>query len=338
MADYALVFGFQDANNYNYVMLNAGAATTQLFAVVNGARQLVATAVAPGIPDTAYHTVALSRRGQAITVSVDGQSILSATAASLATPGRVGVGSFNDSAYFDDVNVATTPPTVLAATFDDTTALHQLVVQFSEDVTGALTPGAYILVNQASGGVIDPASLTAAYDAAARTLTITPVAGQLPSGDYLLQLTSSLIKDADRNPLDGDANGTGGGDFQLAFFHLDGDANKDGVVNFDDMLIVAKNYNSTTADFTQGDFNYDNVVNFDDLLMLAKNYNAVSNSSAAPYKAAAAPASAALLTAEPVLAASTATTPTSTTKTTKPAPVPHTTHRRPVFTNRRITL
>jgi hypothetical protein len=54
-----------------------------------------------------------------------------------------------------------------------------------------------------------------------------------------------------------------------------GDATLDGAVNFDDLLALAKSYNSTAAHWYQGDFSYDGVVNFDDLLVLAKNYNAV---------------------------------------------------------------
>jgi hypothetical protein len=54
---------------------------------------------------------------------------------------------------------------------------------------------------------------------------------------------------------------------------LPGDATRDGVVNFDDLLVLAKNYNKTDQPFTAGDFNYDNVINFDDLLLLAQNYN-----------------------------------------------------------------
>jgi hypothetical protein len=57
---------------------------------------------------------------------------------------------------------------------------------------------------------------------------------------------------------------------------LNGDANRDGVVNFEDLLALAKNYNqqpSTDDPYNSGDFNGDGVVNFDDLLILAQHYN-----------------------------------------------------------------
>ena len=56
---------------------------------------------------------------------------------------------------------------------------------------------------------------------------------------------------------------------------VSGDANLDGVTNFNDLLALAKNYNVVgTGRWTTGDFNYDDNVNFVDLLSLAKNYNA----------------------------------------------------------------
>ena len=62
----------------------------------------------------------------------------------------------------------------------------------------------------------------------------------------------------------------------LISYTLLGDANIDGLVNFDDLLALAKNYNATTnVHWSFGDFNYDNAINFDDLLILAKHYNGV---------------------------------------------------------------
>lgn len=56
---------------------------------------------------------------------------------------------------------------------------------------------------------------------------------------------------------------------------LDGDANRDGVVNFQDLLTVARNYaqeTQTDDPYTSGDFNGDGIVNFQDLLELARHY------------------------------------------------------------------
>lgn len=55
---------------------------------------------------------------------------------------------------------------------------------------------------------------------------------------------------------------------------LAGDADLSFNVNFDDLLVLAQNYNPTATGkvWSQGDFNYDGTVNFDDLLGLAQNY------------------------------------------------------------------
>ncbi len=55
---------------------------------------------------------------------------------------------------------------------------------------------------------------------------------------------------------------------------LKGDSNLSGNVNFDDLLLLAQNYDpaGTGKVYAQGDTNYDGAVNFDDLLSLAQNY------------------------------------------------------------------
>lgn len=54
---------------------------------------------------------------------------------------------------------------------------------------------------------------------------------------------------------------------------LPGDANRDGVVNFTDLLTLARNYNTTGRTWSDGDFTGDGLVNFADLLIVARNYN-----------------------------------------------------------------
>jgi hypothetical protein len=53
-----------------------------------------------------------------------------------------------------------------------------------------------------------------------------------------------------------------------------GDANADGVVNFDDLVAVAQNYGKTSPEprWSMGDFDYNGQVNFADLVAVAQNY------------------------------------------------------------------
>jgi len=56
------------------------------------------------------------------------------------------------------------------------------------------------------------------------------------------------------------------------------DANMDGKVDFNDLLILAQNVGSTNADWTHADFNFDGLVDFNDLLLLAQNINHTNGS------------------------------------------------------------
>ena len=59
-----------------------------------------------------------------------------------------------------------------------------------------------------------------------------------------------------------------------------GDANFDGTVGFDDLLILARNYGrSGDVGFVNGDFDMDRKVDFNDLVILARNYGQVPTSS-----------------------------------------------------------
>lgn len=145
-ADYALVFNFVDANNYCYMMFNSRSDFNQLFKVAGGVRQLVADATFEGIRDNNYHDIRLDKIGSRVKVYYDGVQILETENALLSGAGRVGVGSFNDAAYFDDIAVVAIEnlaPTVEAgADFAVTLPNPAVLVGVVEDdglPTGALT-------------------------------------------------------------------------------------------------------------------------------------------------------------------------------------------------------
>jgi hypothetical protein len=52
-----------------------------------------------------------------------------------------------------------------------------------------------------------------------------------------------------------------------------GDANLDGTVDFNDLVALAQNYNTSGKTWFHGDFTYDGTVDFNDLVQLAQNYN-----------------------------------------------------------------
>lgn len=102
-ADYALVFGFQDANNYYYMLFNKTLVNTKLSVVVAGERADLATAT-QGLTGNEYNTAEVRRIGDTIEVWFDGNLVLQVTDTTYMS-GRVGLGSFNDSAYFDNIRI-----------------------------------------------------------------------------------------------------------------------------------------------------------------------------------------------------------------------------------------
>ncbi len=110
-ADYALVFGLVDEVNYYYMLFNRTLSNTQLFKVSSGNRQELATASDNWLTDNNYHTVEVSRISNDIEIRFDNNIVLQHTDVS-APIGQVGLGSFNDSVYFDNIRINTTANTV----------------------------------------------------------------------------------------------------------------------------------------------------------------------------------------------------------------------------------
>ena len=105
-------------------------------------------------------------------------------------------------------------------------------------------------------------------------------------GTYALTLVASKVKDSAGNTLGAIPLGS----FNVAI-PMPGDANGDGRVNFDDLIVLAQNYNTTLKTFAQGNFDDDAAgnVNFDDLIILAQRYNTQRAALVAPQIVASTP-------------------------------------------------
>jgi ELWxxDGT repeat protein len=156
-------------------------------------------------------------------------------------------------------------PTALASSFNYAGKVQTLTVTFSEDLANSLALSDWTLIDRATGNDVSTllTSLSIDPETNVATLTLPP---NLPKGDYRLTLPAGAATDRGGNPTLNDV--------ALDFFHLPGDVNRDRAVNFSDLLILAKNYNTSSATYAQGDLTGDGVVNFADLVLLAKNYNA----------------------------------------------------------------
>ncbi len=150
-----------------------------------------------------------------------------------------------------------TPPTPIGGTFD-ADSLH-VTIDFSE-LLASTAGDAFIAV--ASGGA--ETSLGAGI-VSGNSVTYS-IPSTLANGDYQFRLPAGSVFDRAGNPLAADST--------MPFFILAGDLNRDRVVNFDDLLVLAQNYGQSGLSFTQGNLDRDLAgnVDFDDLLLLAQWY------------------------------------------------------------------
>lgn len=102
-ADLSIVFGYQDFDSYYYVNYNRESGFTEMHRIHDsGPRVTLATYNAPTFDDGNYHKLRIEREGSVIRAYFDGILILSGND-SFFGEGRIGVGSFNDAGYFDNI-------------------------------------------------------------------------------------------------------------------------------------------------------------------------------------------------------------------------------------------
>jgi CSLREA domain-containing protein len=144
--------------------------------------------------------------------------------------------------------------------------LQSLAFSFSSDVQSSLTNTDLIVKNLTTDQTIPASSIPLVnYVSNAATFLFTSI---LPDGNYRATLPAGSIYTAQ--------GGTLTADYAFDFFVLAGDANRDRKVDFNDLVVLAQNYNLGGKTFSQGNFDYspDGKVDFADLVILAQHYNA----------------------------------------------------------------
>lgn len=177
-ADFDIVFGYQNDYNYYYVMFNQKEDFTNIFKIVNSQRFTIATFYGSLLKDNLYHHIKIVRDGDIISVCFDGTEIMKGYDTTYST-GKIGLGSFNDSAFFDDVlitEVVVTPDkiTVIDPNGGDTWSVNvpQSIHWSSTGVSGNVR----IEISTNNGGAW------------------TPIAASVPnSGSYTWTPTSTYI-------------------------------------------------------------------------------------------------------------------------------------------------
>jgi len=156
-------------------------------------------------------------------------------------------------------------PTVRAMQFAPAGPLSSLTLDFDAPVAATLRASDLHLRNLTTGQPVDSATLHLDVSVAADRATVT-FATPLLDGNYQLTLPAGTVRDSAGIALAADVTSD--------FFVLAGDANRDRSVDFNDLVKLAQNYNTTGGKtYADADFTGDGNVNFNDLVVLAQNYN-----------------------------------------------------------------
>ncbi|MFO7933461.1 MAG: T9SS type A sorting domain-containing protein [Bacteroidales bacterium] len=104
-ADFAVVFGHVNNKDYRYMLFTGE--DINGFYVVDTTGGLDKAEVGelnttPAVADMNYHEYRLVRNGTTVTAYIDGEEYMSVTDDALGVEGKIGMGSYNDVAWFDD--------------------------------------------------------------------------------------------------------------------------------------------------------------------------------------------------------------------------------------------
>jgi hypothetical protein len=165
----------------------------------------------------------------------------------------------------------------------DRSRVSELVLQFNGAIpAGNLQPGAFLLT-QTSGPTIQSYSVLVGSVVTSGELTTVRltfsgpgvVSGSVADGRYVLQIDGSKITSSTGSLVDAAGNGVAGSVRNYNFFRLQGDANGDAAVNFNDFLVLQNAFGtaSGTASYNAGaDFDNNATVNFNDFLILQNQF------------------------------------------------------------------
>jgi len=176
-------------------------------------------------------------------------------------------------------------PVVVGDGTDARSIVDRLVVSFNDAVT--LETGAFLVRDKVT---LQEVTVTASIDNSSGSSVVTlmlsgalteSATGSLIDGNYELVIDGSKVFGSEGQQLDGDGDGSAGGDFVFGdeatdnFFRLFGDSTGDRQVNIFDLLHFRQSYRKSIGDVgfnSQFDSNGDGVVNIFDLLRFRNNY------------------------------------------------------------------
>jgi hypothetical protein len=145
------------------------------------------------------------------------------------------------------------PPLVQSAVVNGGAAQRSMVTNLTVtfNTVVALDAGAFTL--RLAGGAVVGLNQTVAVLDGRTTVTLTftgpgVVAGSLADGRYTLTVDNTKVRDSAGNALDGDGDGTAGGDYALALHRFYGDVTGDGFVNGADFALFRSAFGTNSVE------------------------------------------------------------------------------------------
>lgn len=167
-----------------------------------------------------------------------------------------------------DLTIDTVAPT-FTISYDREVTQHFILTFESNNVASKLALDEVTLTLDATpAGVLTPGqSVPLTTISVNGSQAIVGAASLLADGRFRLSVVAGAVTDVAGNASAAPA--------PLLFSQLAGDADNNGTVDFQDLVVLAQNYNATGKTFSQGNFNYDPAgnVDFQDLVLLAQRYN-----------------------------------------------------------------
>lgn len=103
--DWVIIFGYQNPDDYYVMIANETPEYSELFVLEDGERTRLGGVEKSMVPDQNWYEMELVREGNEIEVWYEGE-LQFVVEDDTYGEGRVGVGTFNDAAYFDDIEIA----------------------------------------------------------------------------------------------------------------------------------------------------------------------------------------------------------------------------------------
>jgi Bacterial Ig-like domain/Leishmanolysin len=160
-----------------------------------------------------------------------------------------------------NVTIDTVAPTISSSAFLFE-SFYGLRLTFSETPVGASSASI-----STTNTTLNQTGYAATFTSLVGTAATFTYALPMPDGNYNAAVAATNVSDVAGNPLAAGVN--------VAFFVLAGDVNRDRVVGFDDLLIVAQSFGTAGRTWSTGDLTFNGAVDFSDLLIVAQAYGNV---------------------------------------------------------------